>query len=171
MRKNYTILIMLAVVIILVLGFAFLRERGEHKLTEPRPGEQQVVKLTDGRQCYTYTHDATTDEPYTVTEFIDMTINGNKVAGTKTGTQSGPDMHNGYTGSITGTLDDNAITDVFAYTIEGSMNKEREIYRAGLTGIEKLRYPLIEQRGLLVPDTTQEAKVLIYARVGCTASN
>ncbi len=135
------------------------------------PEVQPNLILVDGRQCYTYSHDATSDAPYATTEFIDMTIAGATVTGTKTGTQSGPDMTNGYTGTITGTLEKNMITDVFSYTIEGSQNKEIEIYRTGKTGIEKLRYQLKEEGGTLVPDMTKEFAVLRYARVGCTASN
>ena len=132
--------------------------------------EQNIV-LKDGRQCYTYSLEATKDAPYTVSEFIDITIKGNGVIGIKKGTQAGPDMTNGYTGSLNGTLDNNTITAVFSYVVEGSHNQEKEIYRAGLTGIEKLRYPLIEGKGLLLPDTTKEFQVMRYARVGCTASN
>jgi hypothetical protein len=132
---------------------------------------QPDLVLTDGRQCYTYSHQATTDAPYTVSEFIDMTISGVNVTGTKSGTQSGPDMTNGYNGTITGTLKNNMITDVFSYTVEGSANKEQEIYRASKIGIEKLRYPLVEEKGILVPDTTQAFTSLSYARVGCTASD
>jgi hypothetical protein len=80
-------------------------------------------------------------------------------------------MTNGYTGSISGTLEKNVITDVFSYTIEGSKNKEKEIFRTNKTGIEKLRYPLKEEKGILVPDTTKDFKTMIYSRVGCTASN
>jgi|GEM_PF-2320752 len=132
---------------------------------------QDNLSLTDGQQCYTYDHKATTREPYTVTEFIDINISGTKVTGTKTGTQKGPDMTNGYTGSITGTLDNNVITDIFSYVIEGSKNKEQEIYRTSKIGIEKMRYPLIEKAGMLVPDTTKTFTAMSYARVGCLASN
>ena len=132
---------------------------------------QSDITLKDGRQCYTYSHEATKTEPYTVNETIDITIKGSTVSGSKTGNQKGPDMTNGYTGTIMGTLDKNMITDIFAYTIEGSKNKEEEVYRANKTGIEKLRYPLIEDKGILVPDTTKEYTLMQYARVGCTASN
>lgn len=132
---------------------------------------QKAVVLGDGRQCYTYSHDATKDEPYATTDFIDMTIVGSKVTGTRHGTQNGPDMTNGYTGTMVGTLENNKITSVLSYTVEGSKNKEQEIFQAGLTGIEKLRYQLLEGKGMLVPDTTKEFKILKYARVGCEPSN
>lgn len=133
-----------------------------------QPGK---VALTDGRQCYVYSHDAEASAPYTVRERLDITIVDTKVTGMKSGTQEGPDMTNGYTGSITGTLSDNTITDIFAYTIEGSKNKEQEIYTASATGLEKLRYPLIDKGTMLVPDTTKEATPQIYARVECEGSN
>ena len=132
---------------------------------------QAALILTDGRQCYTYNHNATKTEPYTVNEFLDITIKGNSITGNKKGTQKGPDMTNGYTGSITGTINKNIITDIFSYVVEGSANKEQEVYRTNKTGIEKLRYPLIEGKGMLIPDTTKEYTIMQYARVGCTASN
>lgn len=132
---------------------------------------QPNLTLTDGRQCYTYNHEATKAEPYTVNEFLDITISGKNVTGAKAGTQKGPDMTNGYSGTITGTLANNIITDVYSYTVEGAKNKEQEIYRTGKTGIEKLHYPLIEEKGILVPDVTKEFNAMLYARVGCTASN
>ena len=132
-----------------------------------------VSILKDGRQCYTFDHSATATEPYTVNEFLDISISGIKVTGTKSGTQKGPDMTNGYRGTIVGTSDGSTINDVFSYTIEGSPNKEAEIYRSreDQIGIEKLIYPLIEKNGILVPDTTKEFQTLLYARVGCVASN
>lgn len=135
------------------------------------PITQPNITLVDGRQCYTYNQEAVKDAPYKVDEFIDITIKGSIVTGTKRGTQAGPDMTNGYTGSLTGTLDKNIITAVYSYTVEGSKNKEKEIYQASKTGIEKLRYPLIEEGGILVPDKSKEFKTLLYSRVGCEASN
>ena len=80
-------------------------------------------------------------------------------------------MTNGYTGTIQGTLKDETITTIFSYIIEGSKNKEKEIYKASKTGIDKLQYQLIEQGGMLVPDMIKEYETLHYARVGCKSSN
>ncbi len=135
------------------------------------PVVQNNLSLQDGRQCYTYNHEAEATAPYTVNEFIDITIKGTAVTGTKKGTQSGPDMTNGYTGTLTGTASKKTIDAVFSYVVEGSKNKEQEMYRTSLTGIEKLRYPLIEGKGMLIPDTTKEFTPMLYARVGCTGSN
>jgi len=135
------------------------------------PTTQTALILKDGRQCYTYNHEATKTEPYTVNEFLDITISGMNIAGKKTGNQKGPDMTNGYAGTIIGSVNKNMVTDIFSYVVEGSANKEEEIYRTNNTGIEKLRYPLIEGKGILVPDTTKEYTIMQYARVECTASN
>lgn len=143
----------------------------ENKKEENKNTDQAVMILKDGRQCYAYNHEATPEAPYTVNEFIDITISSAEVSGTKVGTQNGPDMTNGYQGTLIGKLEGGTINAVFSYTVEGSQNKEKEIYRAGKTGIEKLRYPLKEEKDMLVPDTTKEFQVLNYARVGCTGSN
>jgi len=137
----------------------------------PMPVESTPT-LENGRQCYTYSHAATTAEPYDVTEFVDITAKEGAVAGTKTGTQKGPDMTNGYSGTLTGSVSGDTLTVVFSYTIEGSKNKEQELYRIrqDKIGIEKLRYPLIEKNSMLVPDTSQEFKTMLYARVECTGS-
>ena len=169
------VLAIILFVAIFYLGFYLGKE--EEKVNDVEITTKDVknveVSFENGRQCYVYSHEATKTEPYTVNEFIDMTIDGNLIKGTKKGTQNGPDMTNGYIGSIIGTVDNNTVNDIFSYTIEGSKGKEKEIYKIkeDLTGIEKIRYPLIEQNDILVPDTTKEFKTLFYTRVGCTASN
>lgn len=167
--KKITILV--GIILVFILGLLFLNGRKSIQVSPTPDKVNKIVDLKDGRQCYTYNHEANATEPYTVNEFIDIVINGANVTGTKRGTQSGPDMTNGYTGTMTGTLEKNTITSVFSYVVEESHNQEKEIYRASETGIEKLRYPLTEGKGILVPDTTKEPQILLYARVGCTASN
>src|SRR6185436_5875138 len=122
---------LIILIVILIALWLVLRERAPEPVVEE---EQQVMKLGDGHQCYTYSHEKTETEPYDVSEFIDLTINGMGVTGTKTGTQEGPDMHNGYSGTLTGTLDKNknTIEVLFSYIIEGSHNEEREVYRGSL---------------------------------------
>lgn len=132
-----------------------------------------ATTMKDGEYCFSYNHEGTKDEPYTVNEFVDLAVKGAAVTGTKKGTQAGPDMTNGYTGTLTGALDKDMITIVFSYVVEGSANKEKELYkvRADQIGLEKLRYPLLEQKGILVPDMSKEFKTMLYARVGCNGSN
>ncbi len=171
--KKYYIVLMILATIVLVVGI-FISKLSSQKSLVVTPGTndtQQVVKLVDGRQCYTYSHEGTESEPYTTSEFIDITIAGAVVTGTKTGAQAGPDMTNGYTGTIAGTLDGDVIKSIYSYVIEGSAQKEQEIYHAGLTGLDKWRYVLREEGGVLVPDTTTDPKILHYARVSCEPSN
>ena len=173
MKRTLTISLIVAVVIIVAVGIFFIfqtQKKSVNPVSNPVAVEpiQQPVKLGDGRQCYAYSHDATKEQPVTSTEFIDMTISGNTVTGIKRGTQSGPELTNGYEGTLTGTLVGDTMNVAFAYTVEGSKNTEHEIYRAGLTGIDKLRYPLIDKyKDGLFPDTTKDVTLLHYARVGC----
>jgi hypothetical protein len=172
MKNNKAILGV--VVLIAILAFVFYLF---YFKTEPKPLVNNTIDesptIENGRQCYTFNHEATSTEPYAVNEFLDINVDGLKVTGTKTGTQKGPDMTNGYEGSILGTVNKDIINSVFSYIIEGSKNKEEEIYkiREDKIGLEKLRYPLVEKDGILVPDTTKEFKTMLYTRVGCTASN
>jgi hypothetical protein len=176
--------IILLILIIIGLGFLATQKIWVPKLVDhiisaeqddrrvpPTEPAQENLTLVDGRQCYIFSHEIIAEAPYKVSEFVDITITGAKVEGTKRGSQAGPDMTNGYQGTISGNLENNTITDIFAYTIEGSKNKEKEIYRTNKVGLEKLRYPLKEEGGMLVPDTTKEFTAMTYARVGCTASN
>lgn len=158
-------IILLLIIVAAAVG-AILLLRNKHMVTP-------VVVQQKKTFCFTRTHNATKDAPYTVNEHITLVIDGTSVTGTKRGTQSGPDMTNGYEGTLTGTMQKNIITSVFAYTVEGSYNQEKEIYRVkeDQTGIEKLRYPLIERVGILVPDPSKEFTVELYSRVGCDASN
>lgn len=126
-----------------------------------------VTAIAPIRSCYAYHQVATKSAPYAVDEVLDITTTGTAVSGVKQGTQKGPDMTNGYTGTITGTVEKGVITSVYAYTVEGSQNKEQELYRIVSSGLEKLRYPLIQGKGMLVPDTTQSFKVMTYTTTDC----
>lgn len=172
--KNYQKLILVGVSIIVILAFVYYPKPKVTPLAEV-PLVVPVVEslLKDGRQCYAYSHEANKLEPYAVTEFLDLTISNNVVNGTKKGNQSGPDMTNGYAGTISGTVDGDMINAIFSYVVEGSSGKEKEIYkmRADEIGLEKLRYQLVDKNGVQVPDMTTEFKTMLYARVGCEASN
>lgn len=173
---SVVVLVMLVVVVIYFVSLkkpSGLKINDNNSANSPSSSMTQEFILKDGRQCYGYNHDATSTEPYAVNERIDMKIKGSVVTGTKTGTQSGPDMTNGYTGTLVGTTDRSIIHVAYSYTVEGSHNVEQEIYRArpDQIGIEKMRYPLIEQKGGLVPDTTKPFSVMLYTRAECDASN
>jgi hypothetical protein len=124
--------------------------------------------ITKSRSCYTYHQVATKTEPYAVDEYLDLIFENGQVNGTKQGNQNGPDMTNGYVGSISGTATGDMITSVFDYVIEGSNNREQEIYKKTETGLEKLRYPLIQGKGMLVPNTTKEFKAMTYSLIDCS---
>jgi hypothetical protein len=129
--------------------------------------------LKDGEYCYSYNHESTVASPYKVSEFIKINIAGFSVSGVKTGNQSGPDLTNGYEGSLDGTIENDNMNLVFSYVIEGAHNMEAEIYkvRSDQTGLEKLRYPLTEGKDMLIPDTTKEFQTILYSRVGCQGFN
>jgi hypothetical protein len=163
------ILILLAVLVVVVLLFSL---GSKNKPVDKTDGE--VLSATqDNAECYSYNHEATGDEPYTVSEFVKLNFDGTSVTGVKTGTQTGPDMTNGYSGTLDGTIENNTIDVVYSYVIEGTNGLEKEIYRVreDKTGIEKLRYPLIEGKDMLIPDLDGELKVSLYSRVPCEGSN
>jgi hypothetical protein len=123
-------------------------------MAEIESKNQDEVKL-----CYVRTVVTTAEAPYSVHERIELFYDDatHTVRGTKVGTQSGPDMTNGYEGTLEGSIKDEYLTALFSYTIEGSKQKEQEIYVWPVKdpSIAKRRYPLIEKNGILVPDTTK----------------
>lgn len=165
-------IIIFVILLIIVLGIAFFTQN-KSKDNYPTPSGEDVVLSQGVKQCYIYSQVATAEDPYTVNETVEIVVNGENVSGTKLGTQTGPDMTNGYVGTLSGTIKGNIIDVVYAYIIEGAENKEQEIYQVkkDLTGIEKLRYPLKESGGMLVPDTKQDYKILSYNQVDCEIIN
>ncbi len=126
--------------------------------------------LGDGQQyCFAYYQTATPGAPYQVEEHVVLNISGNKITGTKEGTQNGPDMTNGYQGTLEGTRDGNNIEAVYSYTIEGSKNKELEIYEIKNKVLVKHRFPLKEENKILVPDKSGEEKLISYQSEECAS--
>ncbi len=170
-----TIRIFLLILIVIGIGALITQKLWVPKLVTyilSREQEPAVVLKNDTltQQCYSYSQAATKDAPYAVSEFLALSVKGSTVSGTKKGTQSGPDMTNGYEGTISGTIASWMITSLFSYVIEGSANTEKELYRytADNKGIEKLRYPLLEGKNMLVPDTTKPYTVMLYSTVSCS---
>lgn len=128
--------------------------------------EDIEVKLV-GENCYAYDQLATNEAPYEVHETLVLNIEGEKVIGIKNGNQKGPDLTNGYFGNISGEIKDDKIESIFSYTVEGSLGKEKEIYEIKSDKLVKLRYPLKDEKGILVPDTNFVANSLIYNKVDC----
>lgn len=125
----------------------------------------------DGTYCFTYQHAATPEAPYEVTEHMFIDLSHNTINGTKVGMQSGPDMTNGYEGTITGQKEADTITAKFAYTVEGSQNIEVEKYAIGATGLKKHRYTLVEKNGMLIPNTSTAFTEQSYVSVDCPATH
>ncbi len=120
-----------------------------------------------GENCYTYDQLATNLAPYEVHETLILNIENEKVTGEKKGTQKGPDLTNGYSGSISGEIKENKIESIFSYIVEGSKGQEKEIYEIQKDKLVKLRYVLKDEKGILVPDTTVEPNLLDYKKVDC----
>lgn len=127
-----------------------------------------AVAVLSGAKCFSRLQKATASAPYTVDEKIKLDISGEKVTGTKSGTQIGPDMTNGYTGTLTGTYKNNVIDVLYSYTVEGSQNKEQEEYDVTANGLVKKRWPLKDENGILVPDKTQTSADITYNSVDCS---
>ena len=131
--------------------------------TQTNPAELYLA----GRNCYEYNHVATTESPYTVKEKIDITRDGVNILGNKSGTQSGPDMTNAYNGTLVGSLEGDLFSPLFVYTIDGSAQKEKEIYQIVDGALVKRRYTLKEENKVLVPDMSTKYNELIYLQVSC----
>lgn len=167
-------IIIIGIVIALIVGVVATLLITRHKSSIIAPVDTivnpslTVKQPLTGTHCFAYHQVSTKDAPYAVDEYLTLNINGTQVTGNKKGNQSGPDMTNGYSGSLSGTITGDTITVNYAYTVEGSKNTEQEIYKITPTGMNKLQYPLIDHyKDGLVPDTTQEYKTRAYTSVAC----
>jgi hypothetical protein len=150
------------------LGFNLGKESEKVRVqNEVLPTEEIVVESKDGKYCFAYNHPATNTEPYKTSENISLEILGDKVSGSKSGTQEGPDMTNGYQGSIEGSIIGDSIEVVFSYVVEGSAGKELEMYELKGDSLKKLRYQLKEGKDMLIPDKDKELEPIDYDKVNC----
>lgn len=150
------------------LGFNLGKESEKIRIeNEVLPMEEIVVESRDGKYCFVYNHSATEEEPYKTSENVSLEILGDKVSGSKSGTQEGPDMTNGYQGSIEGSIIGNTIEVVFSYVVEGSAGKELEIYELEGDSLKKRHYQLKEGKGMLIPDKEKELESIYYSKVSC----
>ena len=127
----------------------------------------QSAPLPDGKYCYQYSQKATQDTPYSVEEYSEIVLSGNTVSGLKRGSQSGPDMSNGFDGTLSGTRDGNSLTIRFKYVIEGSSGEEMELYSLDENTLTKHRYTLKEEGGVLVPNKDEFVKDIVATKVSC----
>ncbi len=130
-----------------------------------------VVNPVAETLCFGRIQEATPTAPYHVEEHIVLTIDGTSVTGTKRGTQAGPDMTNGYEGTLSGSKLDTTLELVYAYTIEGSTGKELELYTFGTNELVKKRWVLTEEKRngstILVPDHKGEPTLITYTKEVC----
>jgi hypothetical protein len=172
--KKHTYTIIFVAFIVLIIIFLILEDRKISQISD-ESNTTDAVNLTnntnnqnfDGKYCYTYLQKATPEAPYAVEEHIFMSVVGDIVTGEKTGTQKGPDMTNGYYGALTGTKKGNDIEVIYAYTVEGSQNKEKELYVMSENSLDKKRYSLLEKNGMLVPDLNSTVRIISYAQESC----
>lgn len=126
-----------------------------------------MLHSRDGMYCFTRTQIATESNPYEVQENISFAISGTNVTGRKQGIQSGPDMTNGYEGSLSGSIENDEMRLVFSYTIEGSQGKELELYSFNGDELQKYRYVLEEGDSMLVPNMSTQASIISYTQFPC----
>ncbi len=157
MKQRGGIFILLALAVFAL----FIKERHGGAGGEPMAANERSLR------CYYRAVAATAHAPYEVHEAIELTIDGETVAGVKSGTQAGPDMTNGYEGTLAGTKKGSELSLLFSYTIEGSQQSEQEVYALAPDALIKHRYPLIEHGGILVPDTREAFVEQRYTERDC----
>jgi hypothetical protein len=133
------------------------------------PIKEIPVLSKDGKYCFSRNQIATKTEPVNVKENISIDIKGVLVTGTKTGTQNGPELTNGYFGDLKGDIKDNILSLTYSYTVEGASNKELEIYELSDNSLIKMRWPLMEGKGILLPDKSKtELPSILYKEDKCS---
>ena len=175
MNKKYIILA------VAILGVALIAYLGAKKtdvkapaIPDPFPTTITTIPTT-GAYCFKRDQIATEEAPYSAQEFVVLIFEGTKVTGTKTGTQQGPGVSNGYTGTLEGAVitDDTSseIELTYAYVVEGSANRELEVYAFYDGKIFKKIWRLNESKingfPILVPDYVGEPALIEYQATSC----
>lgn len=131
------------------------------------------VPLAESRPyCFAYKNTATEGAPYSVEEHMTLTRVRGEITGTKDGTQSGPDMTNGYTGTLKGKANAEGLIElVYSYTVEGADGKELELFTIQGEDLIQTRYPLVEGRyegvTMLIPERTKALEEMVYTQEEC----
>lgn len=171
-------IILVCLIVIALAGFYFYAKNNENKraqelaLTEQR--QQEAIALTKQEPtrptCYVYKQGVDEQAPNGFIETISLEIIGDSVIGKKKGLQFGENMLSGYSGQLSGTKNGEKLDVLFKYEIDGSSGTEKEIYTFINGALQKLRYQLVEQGDMLVPNTTGEPTVYAYEQVPCENS-
>lgn len=179
MDKKYIILGVVVVGIIALSIWSARNNRNKTATINETPEEVATNETfaipTSGEYCYGRIQEATDTAPYSVEEHIILKFNDGDVVGIKSGTQAGPDMTNGYIGTLAGSAISNELGQglqlVFEYEIEGSTNRELELYAVLKEGLVKERWVLeeanINDQQILVPDFQGDPMLIPYAVEPC----
>lgn len=165
-------LVTLCILALVIVGL-FVFSSPDKPADVPEPVAPSVLQTipSEGQYCFSYKHPSSTEEPYSVDEFLYLSFNGTKVVGTKEGTQSGPDMTNGYSGTLLGAVVNDELELTYDYTVEGADQRELEVYAFDKGNVIKKRWVLTEQKidgkDILVPDYKGEPKIITYTAEEC----
>jgi hypothetical protein len=81
-------------------------------------------------------------------------------------------MTNGFTGTMTGEAKDGYLQFIYAYTIDGSKQKELEVYRINGADLVKQRYTLDlakkDGEEVLIPNLSSTPTLITYTAEACT---
>jgi hypothetical protein len=178
--KTKTIILFILVLGVVTLGFFAVQNKTQYKGKEEVKNEDIVVPVvsnipTSGMQCFSRIQKATDTAPYNVEEYVVLNFDGIKITGTKRGTQAGPDMTNGYTGTLEGAkiINENIeeIELTYSYVVEGSKNRELEVYTLDKNNLIKKRWLLVDRKingvSILVPDYVGEPSLISYSSTEC----
>jgi hypothetical protein len=171
------ILYVVIIIVVIGLGVFYFYQKSiinkktvvpvNNQTTNQIANQSSVEPISDGQYCFSRSQEATTTEPYQVKENIVFNIKGDVVTGTKNGTQNGPDMTNGYTGDLKGSISGNNMELTYSYTIEGSNGKELEVYQFQNGLLIKKRWVLVDEGGVLMPDKIEDPKIIYYTEDKC----
>ena len=172
---NKKLIIFTILIIMAMAGAIFVTRNNAKEFAKQKGGdrlEDKVIMIPSvGKYCYVRKQEATTEAPYSAEEHITLNYDGRKVSGVKTGTQAGPDMTNGYEGTLEGLNMDGEMELTYAYTVEGSQNRELEIYAYIDGKLTKKRWPLkevkINDHKILAPTYAGEPTLMTYETEEC----
>lgn len=159
-------IIILSVILVLAIAtYVGVREMKQREVAATAP-------FVEARAyCFGRVLAATAEAPFAVEEHMELTRVGDEITGTKSGIQTGPGVSSGFTGTMTGSAKDGYLEFVYAYTIEGSAQKEFEVYTIAGQDLVKQRYTLDEAKkdgeSILIPNLTSEPTLITYTAEAC----
>ena len=121
--------------------------------------------------CFGHIQEATTDAPFRVEEHMQLTRTRGQIEGTKSGTQSGPGLSSGFTGTMKGEAKDGYLEFIYSYTIDGANQKEFEVYTIDGPNLVKQRYTLDmakkDGEDILIPNLSSTPTQIVYIAEEC----